>query len=100
MVKAKILQNNQKTIERDMKTISSVLPTYSGNEGAHFGFIAFETGQRQFFMGGRSDVIGLCLSEAIAKFVELTPQLNDDGIDMIAETAKEFLRRGKEQKLH
>jgi hypothetical protein len=78
-------------VKRDSNVIEKAMMKYSGTEGAHFGFIAYGSGERQFFAGGRADITGMCISEAIATLVKNTPGITDDFIDAVAETARIML---------
>ena len=80
----------------DAATIDEIMKRYTGTDGAHFGFVAQADGKRQFFIGGRVDIGGLCVAEALANVVEMTPGLDETYIDMICETAHEFLKEPKQ----
>ena len=81
-------------VKKDADAIEKAMVRYTGATGAHFGFIAYATGERQFFAGGNAAVAGMCLGEAIANLVEMTPGLTEEFIDMVAETAKSILQSG------
>lgn len=85
----------KKMIQLDADTLSRIMQNYTGTEGAHFGFIAFETGQRQFLFGGRTNLLGFCLGEAMARMVTMTPGLTPEFIDSVAATAKEILKNAE-----
>ena len=78
-------------VKKDSDAINKAMKNYSGMDGAHFGFIAYETGERHFFCGGRVDVTGICLGEALARLVDNTPGIEDDYIDLVMNTAKDML---------
>ena len=73
----------------DSQTIDGVMRKYSGEKAGHFGFIC-KDGERQFFLGGRCDLVGVHLSEALAMLVNETPGLPSDFIDAVCKTAKEI----------
>ena len=81
-------------VRRDADVIEKAMMTYHGIDGAHFGFIAYASGERQFFAGGRVDISGLCISEAIATMVKNTPELDSSFIDAVADTARIMLGEG------
>lgn len=85
--------NRSEQVRRDSNTIEEAMKRYSGSNGAHFGFIAFATGERQFIAGGNVAVTGICLAEAIAELILQTPGLDESFIDTVAETAKEILKK-------
>lgn len=87
--------NRRERVLKDAKVIDNAMKHYTGNEGAHFGFITFETGERQFFAGGRVDLSGMCMCEALATMVVNTPGLEVDFIDAVADTAKIMLEEMK-----
>lgn len=78
--------------QMDARGIDNLMRGYSGEHAAHFGFIAQEDGKRQFFAGGRADITSICIAEAMANFVIITPDIPDDFIDATAQMAKEMLR--------
>lgn len=80
-----------KQVQRDAEAIDKVMRKYSGASGAHFGFIAYATGERQFLAGGNAAVTGICIAEAIAMLIKQTPGMTADIIDSIADTAKAIL---------
>lgn len=84
--------NRKEQVRKDAEVIDKAMRNYTGNEGAHFGFITFETGERQFFAGGRVDLSGICMGEALATMVANTPGLTEDFIDAVADTAKLMLK--------
>lgn len=84
--------NRKEQVRKDADAIDKVMKHYSGNDGAHFGFVTYETGERQFFAGGRVDLSGYCISEALATMVANTPGLDEDFIDAVSEMAKEMLK--------
>ena len=65
---------------------------YTGKSGAHMGFIVQESGRRKFFIGGRTDLAGVCLSEVLANVVSMTPGVDESYIDTVAEVAKAMLK--------
>lgn len=83
-----------KQVQKDAETIGKTMERYSGASGAHFGFIAYATGERQFMAGGNVAVTGMCLGEALATLVLDTPGLTEEFIDMVAGTAKSLLQKG------
>lgn len=84
-------------VERDADIIDKAMINYTGFDGAHFGFITLATGERHFFAGGRSDLSGFCLSEALANLVNMTQGLNEEFIDLVCETAKSMLNDMKSE---
>ena len=88
--------NRIEQMRKDSNTIEEAMKRYSGSTGAHFGFIAFATGERQFIAGGNLAITGICLSEAIAELILNTPGLDGSSfIDTVAETAKAILEKGE-----
>lgn len=83
--------------QMDARGIDNLMRGYSGEHAAHFGFIAQEDGKRQFFAGGRADIIGVSISEALANFIVITPGLKDDFIDNVCLTAKDMLKMIREK---
>lgn len=81
-------------VKKDADTIEKAMARYTGASGAHFGFIAYATGERQVIAGGNVGIAGMCLGEAIAMLVLQTPGLTEEFIDMVAETAKNLLQSG------
>lgn len=80
-------------VMKDAATIEEAMEKYGGSGGAHFGFIAFATGERQFIAGGNVAITGICLSEAIATMIQNTPGLGEEFIDAVADTAKGILKK-------
>lgn len=83
--------------QMDANGIEKIMRDYGGNEAGHFGFIAQEDGRRHFFAGGRADIIGISISEALANFIVITPGLKDDFIDNVCMTAKDMLKMIREK---
>ena len=77
----------RKQVREDADRIDKVMRNYTGSSAAHFGFIVCDTGERQFFAGGRADLTGMCLGEAIANLVKCTPGVGEEFIDAVADTA-------------
>jgi hypothetical protein len=86
--------NKNAQIKKDSDIIEEAMEKYGGSDGAHFGFIAFATGERQFIAGGNVAITGICLSEAIATMIQNTPGLGEEFIDAVADTAKGILKKG------
>lgn len=85
--------NRLSQIKKDSDIIEEAMKKYGGSGGAHFGFIACATGERQFIAGGNVAITGICLAEAIAELIQNTPGLEDENfIDVVAETAKDILK--------
>lgn len=84
--------NRKNQIMLDSDTIEKTMKKYGGSSGAHFGFIALATGERQFIAGGNLLISGMCLGEAIAMMILQTPGIGEEFIDAVAETAKEILK--------
>ena len=80
-------------VMKDAATIEEAMKKYSGSIGAHFGFIAYATGERQFMAGGNAAISGICLAEAITTLIESTPGLDETFIDIIADTVKDQIRK-------
>lgn len=84
--------NKSEQVRRDSDTIEEAMKRYGGSSGAHFGFIACATGERQFIAGGNVAITGICLAEAIAELIQNTPGLDESFIDIVSETAKDILQ--------
>lgn len=85
--------NEKQQVMADAKVIEECMKKYTGKTGAHFGFIACESGSRQFITGGRVDLLGNYLAEGIARIVNITPQLQEfDFIDRVCLIAKKMLK--------
>lgn len=84
--------NKRQQVINDGKIIEKCMGKYTGMEGCHIGAIAFDSGERQFFCGGRSDLIGMCLAELIANMVQATNGIEQMRfIDGVAEMSKEII---------
>lgn len=81
-------------IKKDAQIIEKAMAPYGGADAAHFGFIAETENRRHFFLGGRTDIVGYHISEAIANIITITEGLDERFIDAICETAKEMLEIG------
>ena len=81
-------------IKKDAQIIEKAMAPYGGADAAHFGFIAEAPNRRQFFLGGRTDMVGIHIAEAIATIIRITEGLDEGFIDAICETAKEMLAGG------
>lgn len=82
-------------LKRDGDRIEEIMRGYTGTTGAHFGFIAMDGAngeKRQYFVGGRADLCGICLAEAIATFVHITPGMSEDFIDLVSSVAHDMLK--------
>lgn len=86
-------------VKKDAKIIDGAMMNYTGDGGAHFGFIVYESGERHFFSGGRVDLMGICLGEAIATMVNNTPGLGKDFIYMVSDVAHRMLDDMSEKKV-
>lgn len=85
----------QQKVEKDGSKLENIMKGYSGAGGGHFGLIVTANGKRHYCTGGRVDLVGICMSEALANMVRVTPQLDETYIDMIAESAKELLKEAR-----
>ena len=81
-------------IKKDAQIIEKAMAPYGGTDAAHFGFIAEAPNRRQFFLGGRTDMVGIHIAEAIATIIRITEGLDKGFIDAIADTAKDLLAGG------
>lgn len=91
----------QQQVEKDAARMEAAAKTYSGANGAHFGFIATATGERHFIAGGRADILGMCLGEGIAQLIRITPGIQNNPnefINAVADTAREFVKLHREGK--
>lgn len=73
----------------DAQTIDGVMRKYSDESGGHFGFICYGD-MRQMFLGGRVDIVGVRIAEAMAMIVDKTQGLTSEFIDAVCITAKEI----------
>ena len=73
----------------DAQTIDGIMRKYSDESGGHFGFIC-KGGERQFFLGGRADLVAIHIAEAMATLVNVTPGLTSEFIDAVCFGAKEI----------
>lgn len=79
-------------MERDASAIDEIMRKYSGNNGAHFGFIIGTDGVGRFFSGGRATLVGASVANGIIRFAENSPDLNTRAfIGAIATTARIML---------
>lgn len=76
---------------QDADALKKILTQYSGEDSCHFCVIAQDNGRHMTTLGGRMDLTGYCVSEAIANLVNNTPDCPEDIIDMIATTAHRML---------
>ena len=86
--------SKKKRVEKDAEVIDSAMRNYGGDDSCHFGFIGYETGERHFFAGGRCDLIGVYISEALVTIV-INADTGYDFIDAVAMAAKEMLEEAK-----
>lgn len=90
--------SKKQQVMNDAKTIEKTMQKYSGTSGCHFGFIACETGERQFIFGGRVDMLGGCLAQAISMMIEMTPGINEKQyLNAIAGTTLEMLKERRQK---
>ena len=78
-------------IKQDTQIIEKAMAPYGGADAAHFGFIAEAPNRRQFFLGGRTDMVGAYIAEAIVTMIRITDGLDDTFIDAIRDTARMLL---------
>ena len=78
-------------IEYDGKKLDELVKRYSGAVGGHLAVIVNDKGKRQISVGGRADLVGMTVSEALARMVSITPGLDETFLDAVCETAKEIL---------
>lgn len=86
------MTKKQSEMLTDIRTIEQIARKYSGAEGAYLTFIANEEGGMQISLGGRADIMGITLSEAIAKFIMITPGLGKEFIDNVHYCVKEMIK--------
>ena len=86
--------NEQKQLEQAGQDTEKIMKPYTGDKGAHFGFIA--TAERKYFcFGGRTDLLVYGLAETIAHLVQRTPDAAAPFMDTIMEAARTMLARMK-----
>lgn len=78
-------------LQYDGKKLEELTQKYSGAGGGHFAMIVNGEGRRQICVGGRCDLVGMGISEGIARLVRITPGLGAEFIDAVAETARMLL---------
>ena len=86
---------NKFRVERDADEIRKIACGYEGPDSACFGFIGLDSGIRSYFAAGRSDLMGACIAEGIAKVI-LAAGLDESFIDAIAITVRQFLQANNE----
>lgn len=84
-------------IQQDGMKMEEIMTPYSGKEGAHFGFICKAPNERYFCLGGRADLYGMAISEALARLIMITPGLDENYIGMVANSAVLFLQMMREK---
>ena len=89
-------------MERDATAINEIMCKYSGNNGAHFGFIISADGVGRFFAGGRASLVGVSVANGIIRFAEnSSPDLNTRAfIGAIATTARIMLDAEENRKVN
>ena len=75
-------------MQRDAVLLNQILSGYDDKDSAHFIMIVQEDGTRCFLSGGDFMLMKPHLSEALAKMVDESPELDESFIDRVAMTAK------------
>lgn len=88
---------DKERVIRDGKMINGIMSHYTGDTGAHFGFIVTEDGRRNFMFGGRLDLMMAGLAEALVTYLVKNPEVRPEIIDVVRNTAYEVLGAMEEQ---
>ena len=88
---------DKEKVIRDGKMINGIMSHYTGDTGAHFGFIVTEDGLRNFMFGGRLDLMMAGLAEALVTYLVKNPEIKPGFIDVVRNTAYEVLGAMEEQ---
>ena len=84
---------SQEQVQHDSKKLEDIMNNYSGADGAHAGFIITAEDKRFICIGGWADLIGVCMSEMVARQASFLPGEAATGfIDTVCMVAKEMLK--------
>ena len=71
--------------------LKDTLELFTGEEGAHFAFIADKDGHLFVCCGGRADMVAMGTSTTLVTYIQNTPFVGENFADMIAATVRGVL---------